>query len=186
MKTRLRSLCIIAAGMLLSSCGTTTNSELGLADSGKLARCPDTPNCVSSDATEGDHRIEPLMVGDDPNAAWQALIDYLKNEPNYTITVQETEYVRAEARTWLFRFVDDVEFHFRPEAGKIAMRSASRIGYSDLGENRRRLEAIRRVLSKAEKSEEVAFGKSSLKERVRPSPGFISTALASTSTIPPV
>jgi uncharacterized protein (DUF1499 family) len=67
--------------------------------------------------------------------------------------VQETEYVRAEARTRLFRFVDDVEFHFRPEVGQIAMRSASRIGYSDLGENRRRLEEVRRVLREAEEAE---------------------------------
>jgi uncharacterized protein (DUF1499 family) len=142
-----------AAAMLLSSCGTTTSPDLGLADSGMLAPCPDTPNCVSSDATDGDHRIEPLRLGNDPNATWQALIDYLRNEPSYTITVQETEYVRAEARTRLFRFVDDVEFHFRPEVGQIAMRSASRIGYSDLGENRRRLEEVRRVLREAEEAE---------------------------------
>lgn len=147
MTMRVCSLCMaVAVAMLLSSCATTTSPELGLADGGKLAPCPDTPNCVSSDATGGDHRIEPLALENDPNAAWQGLIDHLKNESSYTITVQETQHVRAEARTPLFRFVDDVEFHLRAEQGQIAMRSASRIGYSDLGANRRRLEALRRAL----------------------------------------
>ncbi|MEC7418575.1 MAG: DUF1499 domain-containing protein, partial [Pseudomonadota bacterium] len=54
---------------------------------------------------------------------------------------------RAEARTRLLRFVDDVEFELREEAGIIAVRSASRVGYSDLGANRRRIEKIRQAIS---------------------------------------
>ena len=139
----------VAAGLVLSGCATTISPELGLTDGGKLSPCTDTPNCVSSDAMDDSHGIEPLMLGNDPNAAWQALLAYLKNNSRYTITVRLADYLRAEARTPLFRFVDDVEFHLRTKEGQIAMRSASRIGYSDLGANRRRLDAVRQALKEA-------------------------------------
>lgn len=70
-------------------------------------------------------------------------MDYVEGDSSYTIVEQRDGYLRAEARTKILRFVDDVVFHLRPEQGVIAMRSASRIGYSDLGKNRRRLEAVR-------------------------------------------
>ena len=58
----------------------------------------------------------------------------------------EAYYLRAEARTRILRFVDDVEFQVRPDSNQVDMRSGSRVGYSDLGKNRRRLEAIRKFL----------------------------------------
>jgi uncharacterized protein (DUF1499 family) len=78
--------------------------------------------------------------------AWTALLNYLGQEPEFTIIENTGNYLRAEARTRILRFVDDVEFMARPEDDIIAMRSASRLGYSDLGTNRRRLEALRSVL----------------------------------------
>ncbi len=147
MKLRLACLAV-AAGLVISGCATTS-PELGLTQGGKLSPCPDTPNCVSSDAMDYSHEIKPLMLGNDPRAAWRALVAYLRNNTRYTITVQVADYVRAEARSRLFRFVDDVEFHLRAEQRQIAMRSASRIGYSDLGANRRRLDAVRQALKEA-------------------------------------
>lgn len=145
---RLSSL-LVAAALTLSGCATTASPELGITGSGKLSPCPDSPNCVSSDAADDAHRIEPLALGDDPTIAWEGLLVYLRSDPSYTIVVQDKNYLRAEARTRLLRFVDDVEFHLRPTDKQIAMRSASRIGYSDLGTNRRRLEAVRQALVKA-------------------------------------
>lgn len=135
--------------LMLPGCATQTGSELGLTGDGKLAPCPATPNCVSSDARDSSHRIAPIEVKSDPEAAWQALISFLKNDPSYVIQVQKGDYLRAEARTKLLGFVDDVEFQLRPAEGQIAMRSASRAGYSDLGANRRRLEAVRQALKDA-------------------------------------
>lgn len=54
--------------------------------------------------------------------------------------------MHVEATTWIFRFVDDLEFLYQPTKGVIQLRSASRIGYSDLGKNRRRLEGLRDAL----------------------------------------
>ncbi len=115
-------------------------------DDGRLAPCPASPNCVCSDDADGRHRIQPLEIQGDPAAAWQALIALLETDPTYTIVEQRADYLHAEARTRWLRFVDDVEFRLRADLRQIAMRSASRIGYSDLGTNRRRLEGVRRAL----------------------------------------
>jgi len=121
---------------------------LGISEDRRFARCPSSPNCVSSDAPADDsHYIEPLRVDGNGAQTWQAVLEYLQDQPAYTIVERRADYLRAEARTRLLRFVDDVEFHLRIDQGEIAMRSASRIGYSDLGANRHRLEALRQALS---------------------------------------
>lgn len=117
---------------------------------GKLRACPSSPNCVSSDADDESHAIRPLLLNAEPEAAWHALIDHIEAQPHFEITSRTDDYLRAEARTRLLRFVDDVEFHLRPAQGQIAMRSASRAGYSDFGTNRRRLEGIRAALADAD------------------------------------
>jgi len=138
---------LAAALLFLTGCATMTGSELELTADGRLPPCPSSPNCVSSDADpdDGTHYIEPLQI-DDAQAAWQRLVDYVKADSSYTIVEQRDGYLRAEARTKILRFVDDVIFHLRPEEGAIAMRSSSRLGYSDLGKNRKRLEAVREAL----------------------------------------
>ena len=114
--------------------------------SGTLPPCPASPNCVSSDAVEPRHKIAPLVVTDDFDATWTALLEYLQNEDGFTVVQQTQDYIQAEARTRWLRFVDDVVFAARPEAGLIAVRSASRLGYSDLGANRKRVEKLRAIL----------------------------------------
>jgi uncharacterized protein (DUF1499 family) len=116
-------------------------------DEGRLPPCPSTPNCVSSDDAGGSHAIDPLIIDGDPAAAWNALAEHLGQLRGVTIVERRDDYLRAEARTRLLRFTDDVEFLMRADAGHIAMRSASRIGLSDLGTNRRRLESIRAALA---------------------------------------
>ncbi|MGB5494130.1 MAG: DUF1499 domain-containing protein [Sedimenticolaceae bacterium] len=111
----------------------------------RLESCPASPNCVSSDDT-GSHGIAPLQVAGESELAWTALVNYLEQAPEFTIVENTGDYLRAEARTRILRFVDDVEFQARPEDNIIAMRSASRLGYSDLGTNRRRLESLRSAL----------------------------------------
>lgn len=109
----------------------------------ELARCPSSPNCVSSADTGDSHYIAPISIQGDPDAAWQTLQDILAADASFEITASEQHYIRAEATTRILRFTDDVEFLLERDAGKIDMRSASRIGYSDLGKNRKRMEEIR-------------------------------------------
>lgn len=109
----------------------------------RMATCPATPNCVTSRAGDVKHSVEPLRFDDDPAAAWQRLTTAVASLPRTRIVVEEPDYLAAECTTRLFGFVDDLEFAFDAEAGHIQVRSASRVGYSDLGVNRRRVERVR-------------------------------------------
>jgi len=115
----------------------------------RLAPCPTSPNCVSSDAEDARHRIAPLTIKGDASRSWAALASLLKDEPRMRVVEESDTYLHATARTRVFRFVDDVEFELRATEGIIAVRSASRVGRSDLGVNRRRVESIRERLRNA-------------------------------------
>jgi uncharacterized protein (DUF1499 family) len=112
-----------------------------------LAPCPASPNCVTSKATDAEHFTEPLHFTGDATLAWNRLKSALGTESRLSIVEDTGSYLHAEARSLVFRFVDDVEFVLDPEAGVIQVRSASRTGYSDFGVNRRRVERIRRTFS---------------------------------------
>ncbi|RPI91140.1 MAG: DUF1499 domain-containing protein [Planctomycetaceae bacterium] len=119
-------------------------ATLGVVD-GRLAACPQSPNAVSSQTDSSEHYLEPLTFTDEPAEAWQRLKRALAALPR-TVVVTETEgYLHAEATSRLFRFVDDVEFLLDKRAKQIEFRSASRVGHSDLGVNRVRIESLRRA-----------------------------------------
>jgi uncharacterized protein (DUF1499 family) len=111
---------------------------------GQLARCPAQPNCVCSQSTTDQHLIEPLAVPAGMVNPMGQLLKVLQQMPRVKLVAQEDHYLHLEVRTAWFRFVDDVEFYWDQQASCIHVRSASRIGYSDLGTNRRRVERIRR------------------------------------------
>lgn len=131
-------------GMLVSCAGEPPET-LGVRD-GRLAACPDKPNCLCSDDPREGHYTEPLVYAGTAEEAWSALREVVKNCPRTRIVRDTAGYMHAEFTVSIFGFVDDVEFHLRPELGIIALRSASRLGYSDLGVNRRRIEKLRRML----------------------------------------
>lgn len=114
-------------------------------EQGKLAPCPDTPNCVNSQAA-GSSAIAPLAYCGDAQLAWARLHAVLSRWPRIRIVAYADGYLRAEARSRVFGFVDDVEFVLDLDAEVIHVRSASRVGYSDFGVNRRRIEKLRGVL----------------------------------------
>jgi uncharacterized protein (DUF1499 family) len=116
---------------------------------GRLADCPDSPNCVCSQATDAEHRIEPFSFTDSPGEALDRLRQALQALPRTTIATDADGYLHAECRSLIFRFVDDVEFLIDPDARVIHCRSASRVGRSDLGVNRQRIERIRRAFQQA-------------------------------------
>lgn len=114
---------------------------------GQLAACPQTPNCVSSQATNTPHAIAPFTYTDSPEAAWKRLTTAVLSEARMVIREESKDYLHAEARSRLFGFIDDVEFLQVADEKRIHVRSASRTGYSDFGVNRRRVERIRRAFS---------------------------------------
>jgi uncharacterized protein (DUF1499 family) len=113
---------------------------------GRLRPCPDSPNCVCSFDTDDEHAIAPVDTGDDPPATFQRLRRLLQSMSRVRIVTDEPTYLHAEFTTPLLRFVDDAEFLLDAEAGVIHVRSASRVGHSDLGANRKRVEQLRERL----------------------------------------
>ena len=118
-------------------------------DPPKLPLCPNTPNCVSSQAADTDHYIAPFKVKGNPEDAFSALKTALLQQSRTVITQSTPESLHAEATSLIFRFVDDIDAVLDARAGLIQIRSASRVGYSDLGVNRRRVETLRLTLHKA-------------------------------------
>jgi uncharacterized protein (DUF1499 family) len=108
---------------------------------GQLSPCPGSPNCVSSeDGTPQGQSVEPL-----PADRWARIPDAVEALGG-TIIQQESRYIAAEFTSAIFRFVDDVEFRLSDEA--IHVRSASRVGHSDMGANRKRVDALREQLER--------------------------------------
>ncbi|HSO06580.1 MAG TPA: DUF1499 domain-containing protein [Pelomicrobium sp.] len=140
-----RSKNAIALAAVAAMAAAGSAGALGI-DGGRLAPCPDSPNCVSSDATDPSHRIEPFRLAAAPEKAWAELQSVLGKMPRVTIAQRSADYLRAEFASAVFGFVDDVEFHLRAQDGVIAVRSASRTGYYDFGVNRRRVEDLRDAL----------------------------------------
>ncbi len=123
-------------------------ADLGVRN-GNLKAPPSSPNAVSSQATSGDHQIAPLAYKGSQEQAMKALKAIIESTPNTRIVETKPDYLYAEYASALIGFVDDVEFYFPPNGKIIHVRSASRLGYSDLGANRKRIEAIRARLAQA-------------------------------------
>ena len=137
---RYRSL-VAALLSVLTGCAGDMPKNLGVRD-GRLAACPTSPNCVASQAADQKHAIAPLQFSDDPDAALARLKRLLGSRSDTRIIEEKGDYLRVEFHTALF--VDDGEFLLDRGRHVIEVRSASRLGYSDLGKNRSRMEQIRR------------------------------------------
>lgn len=123
--------------------------NLGVQD-GKLAPCPNKPNCVCSQAQSGtSHHVLPFTFEGDRAEAMTRLVAVLLAQPNCKIITQSKDYIHAEFSTRLMGFVDDVEFYL-PQGNELHVRSASRLGHSDLGVNRARVEDLRAAFNAAD------------------------------------
>jgi uncharacterized protein (DUF1499 family) len=109
----------------------------------RLPPCPRTPNCVSTQSPSGPQHMDPIPYTGPLAAARARMLKVLRDHPRTRIVREDPLYLKAECRSAIFRFVDDVEIAFDDGAKRIDFRSASRLGRSDFGVNRKRMEAIR-------------------------------------------
>jgi uncharacterized protein (DUF1499 family) len=144
---------VALSGRLLSLSGTQPD-DLGLS-AGHLGDCPASPNCVSSEATDTEHFIEPLAYRGQPEAVFKALRSVVAELPRTEVMEATDRYLYVQFTSQWLGFVDDVEFALDPAAQHIDVRSASRLGESDLGVNRKRVETIRAALA-AKTSEQIS------------------------------
>jgi uncharacterized protein (DUF1499 family) len=134
---------LLIAFLTLPVAASSTESERM---SQRLAPCPDSPNCVSSDAADAAHRVAPFALALPVAEAWRLLGEAVRAMPRTTVTETTDAYLHVECRSLVFRFVDDLELELRKGEGVVAVRSASRVGHSDFGVNRRRIENLRKLL----------------------------------------
>lgn len=121
-------------------CAGDRPTTLGVQNN-QLAGCPDSPNCVCSFEIRDSHRIDPLRGNLD------AVKSALAQMPSAEVIREEGDYLYAEFTSRLMGYVDDVEFLADPASGVVHVRSASRLGHSDLGVNAKRVEEIRTLMS---------------------------------------
>lgn len=125
---------------ILGACTGERPNNLGMVN-GVLAPCPSSPNCVSSMSSDAGHRIEPIPYRGDARTAFVQLRETLARRSDAKLVEEKFPYLRLELRTNFF--VDDGEFLLDEKQRVIHVRSASRVGYYDLGKNRKRMEEIR-------------------------------------------
>ena len=124
------------------------NPVAGGVRGGRLADCPGSPNCVASQASRAEQQVQPLPYTGDAEAALQQLKRLVQDMRGTSVQTQAGRYLHVTFRTPLMRFVDDVEFLVDEAAQVIHVRSASRLGHSDLGANAARMETIQRRWAK--------------------------------------
>jgi uncharacterized protein (DUF1499 family) len=117
-----------------------------------LPPCPETPNCVSTQG-KGKQAIAAFRYSGSSNAAMERLRAILEATPRTTIVKSSTSSMTVEFRTAIFRFTDDAIFLIDDRTKTIHFRSASRVGRSDLGVNRRRMEKLRERFERSDRSE---------------------------------
>lgn len=139
------ALCLVAL-LSLSACTSKMPDNLGLKN-GQLTPCPETDNCVSSQAIDEAHKIAPIKAKGTPEVVMVDLSSAIENMFGGKVVRTEGNYLHAEFTSRLFRFVDDLECYYDEQAGLIQARSASRVGYSDLKANRKRVEELRKLFT---------------------------------------
>jgi uncharacterized protein (DUF1499 family) len=142
---------IIANGAPMGLFSGTRPDNLGVHD-GRLAPPKRTPNNVNSQIdrnADAEHYVEPLRYTGDARRAWAALRQAIDGLPRVKVITSDQNYLYAEFSSKLMGYVDDVEFYLDEKAGVIHVRSASRLGSSDFGVNRERIESIRAKLAQA-------------------------------------
>lgn len=147
-RRRLATLAIIAvvvlwAAVRWANARAKPTAELGLRD-GRLASCPSSPNCVSTRAEDDEHSIDPAPLNEQAEQAITRIAAIIEPMSGSRVVERQERYLRAEFRSLLLGFVDDLEVYIDEGEGLIHFRSASRTGWSDLGVNRQRVEEIKR------------------------------------------
>ena len=135
-----KSCLVILVCLGMASCAMTARSGVG---DGRLRPCPGSPNCVVSEGPDGN--VAPFLL--EGQEGWGRLRLAIVSQGG-TIEREEEGYLHATFRSRLFGFVDDLEC--RRDGAMAQVRSASRVGWWDMGANRRRVERLRKAMSAGE------------------------------------
>ena len=138
-------LALVAAGLVGLSLASRTRPPSGLVE-GTLRACPPAPNGVSSQAADAQHVVPPLLVVGDPHQAFARAVSVVDGWPRSELLVLEERYAHFEITSAWLRLRDDLELLLDEGGGRIHVRSSARVGQTDFGANRSRVERLRAAL----------------------------------------
>lgn len=141
----LNRISLVVLGLIVvAGCAGSVPETLGVQGTNALGQCPDSPNCVSSSDPRPSHNTAPLQLEGDIAAGWAALRATVESTPGTVVVRSSDKYLHAESTSSLMQYVDDLELLLDPATGRVDVRSASRVGYGDMGVNAARVEALRK------------------------------------------
>jgi len=133
---------IAMLGLFFLSMTSTKPTNLGVVD-GRLAKCPESPNCVSTQSTDPGKTMQAIsFTGNAEETLDKIKASIESNCVRVKLCTESNNYLHYEFTSLLLRFVDDVEFFADDDNNLVHFRSASRIGHSDLGVNKKRMMKI--------------------------------------------
>ncbi len=113
----------------------------------KLTKCPDKPNCICTEfVADASHYIEPIGFSQSNTAEVLSRLKNSVREMGGSIQAETGNYLAATFSSSIFRFVDDLEIRIDKDLKIIHMRSASRVGHSDRGVNKKRIEQLKKLI----------------------------------------
>lgn len=145
MKQLLLTTLIAVSLAALFACSTKA-PDLGMTE-GKFAVCPFDVDCVSSQATDAKHKIDPIKATGDPNKVMVDLGRAVESVFGGKVLLSEGNYLRAEFKSSVLRTMDDAEFYYDQNAGLIQVHALSRGEALDFSDSRDRIEEVRMIFS---------------------------------------
>lgn len=140
MKILLIVIAVIIIYMFIKN--NTTPKNLGVIN-GKLSPMPNKPNAVSSQSSDSEKYVDPLDFKGNLEDSKKIITAIVNDYNGANIKKNDTNYIYAVFTTGKMKFHDDVEFYFDEKNKKIHFRSSSRVGYSDMGMNRKRYDELK-------------------------------------------
>jgi uncharacterized protein (DUF1499 family) len=128
---------------MITGCSAVRSEDAG---STPLLSCPESPNCVTTEAPDNQHKIDVFHLKGDFTKNWPEIQHVVAALPRSTFIKADETYLHATFKSRVFQFVDDLELFLNPLNGIISIRSAAQTGYLDFGVNRRRVEQLRHEL----------------------------------------
>ncbi len=116
---------------------------------GSLLKCPNRPNCVCSEQKDdAKHYINPITLYENDTVDNLSVLKNAVQEMGGSIQLENDNYFASSFSSDIFGFVDDLEVRIDTSQKVIHIRSASRVGYSDRGVNKNRVELLKQIYGK--------------------------------------
>ena len=149
MKTAFIILLVIIISVVFFLLNVQKNSRDGKASGlveGSLSKCSSKPNCVCSEhKDDSSHYIDPIIIPENTTVNHFTLLKNIINEMGGNIQVESSDYLAATFTSAMFKFVDDLEVRIDATQKVIHIRSASRVGYGDMGVNKKRTDLLKKL-----------------------------------------